>query len=167
MLYLCCYVSAVRAQLRGVLCLESWHVIKVQSRCQLGSVISLRLHWGRLYFQAHMAAGSIPFPAECQRGGLSFLLAISRMLPSALCLTAPSRWWFTGASSKPGRAWVSSSTTGVSILHNIITHAIHTHTHIHSHIHHPQSRLVKRKSQIPSALKRRDLHDGVTISGSP
>ena len=164
-LCLSCCVSAVRAQFSGALRLESRRVLKVPSGCQPGAVVSLRLDWGRLYSQARVAAGSIPFPAECQSGSLSFLLAVNPRLPSAPCLMAPSRWWFTGPSSKPGQEWVSSSKTGVSIWYNIITH---THTqHTHTHIHHPQRLLVKRKSQIPSALKRRDLHDGVTVSGPP
>ena len=153
MLYLCCYVSAVRAQLRGVLCLESRHVTKVQSGSQPGSVISLRLHWGRLYSQAHVAAGSIPFPAEYQSGGPQFLAGHQPevalcSLPHGPLQVVIHRCFFKARKSmsifQQDRCF---NLTQHNHTCNTHTHT-HTLTHTHTHIHHPQSRLVERKSQI-------------------
>ena len=58
-------------------------------------MVSLRLDWGRAHFQGHVAASGVPFLAEGQTEGLSFLLAMSQKLPSVPCLMALSMWQLT------------------------------------------------------------------------
>lgn len=87
-MYLSVFVLGVRSQLYEVLCLESQDVTKRQSKCLPGLWSHGRLAWGRISFQVHATAGSLPFFAEFQSEGLSFLSAVSKSLPSAPCFVA-------------------------------------------------------------------------------
>ena len=113
--------------------------IKVSAR----AVVSLRLDWGGIYSQAHVAASSVPLLAECQAEGLSFLLAVSQRLTTAPCLMAFT-WQLT---------LLQGREEGVSQQARCYNPTQHNHTYTQTH--------TQSRASSPQSVGQKKLTDPI------